>query len=206
MTTGLVDPMVAVQLTGTPEQLMAQLRTIDILSKHADMMEREALGEGYHGGRPDQSETVQVSAAIDPDAIPRPVDDLPILLLSWVPEARIDAGHRAFVRRHVNRAAKQLDLDGPSIPIRWFGPAVGEPDFWTPAYREGYAPSGVTPDDAIGGVAFNKGIRGDALVGIIAHEVRHLKQNEMRRRLEDRSFAEGDADDFAAAYLAGTDK
>jgi hypothetical protein len=191
--------MVDVPITGTIGEVARQLRAIDILLENDDMLERGKLGEGYHDNRP-ASETTGIAGTISGDVLTPAEPDLPIVVLSWVPEGRIDPRHRAFVRRHVVRLETRLGLAGPT-PIRWFGPKVGEGDFWAPAHGDDYATAGIAPDDDIGGIALNKGFRGDALVGIIAHEMRHVQQAALRRQLDDRTWAEGDADDFAAAYL-----
>ena len=60
-----------------------------------------------------------------------------VVFLSWVPEDRIPAGHRAFVRRHVDRAARLMGIVG-HVRVRWFGPAVNGGDFTGP--QDGPAP------------------------------------------------------------------
>jgi hypothetical protein len=97
--------------------------------------------------------------------------------LSWVPESRIPPDHRAFVRRHVDRAAGMLGL-GP-IRVRWFGPPHGDGDFTFTAPEADAIPCGVTPnpDEYPMTVGFLHSFRGPAVVSVVAHEVRHVAQN-----------------------------
>lgn len=123
---------------------------------------------------------------------------------SWVPEAAVPREHRESVRRHVDRVGAFLRL-GP-IHVRWFGPPVGDGDFWGIGAK-GCLPVGVLPDDMDGTIAFNATLRGDLVVAVVAHEVRHLWQREQMRRLGAvpnpffQFRREADADWFAAWWV-----
>ncbi len=52
-------------------------------------------------------------------------------------------------------------------------------------------------------IALSASLRGDRLlIGVIAHELRHVAQDELRMRLQDLEACERDAERFAAAYIA----
>lgn len=122
-----------------------------------------------------------------------------VYALSWYPEDRIPPKHRAYVRRHVDRAARDLGL-GP-IRIRWFGPAIGDGEFYGEAPSEGVIPLGYTPEEQPMTVGLNKDLRGDMVAAVCAHEVRHVAQNLLRAKLGEPERREEDADGFAAAYI-----
>lgn len=128
------------------------------------------------------------------------------IMLSWVPEDRIPRGHRAYVRKHVDRAAAQLGLG--RITVRWFGPAIAGGDFYGVAPFADAMPLGVMTDgsgtakDMPMTIALNAGMRGPIVVAVVAHEVRHVAQHVMRTMLDGREAREADADDFAGQYVS----
>jgi hypothetical protein len=133
-----------------------------------------------------------------------------VVLLSWVDEAEIPEAHRAYVRRHTDRAARRLGLE--PIAIRWFGAPTSTSrrhcddcppgDFTGVAREDDTIPAGVTPYPTFPmTIALNAGLRGSAVKAVVAHEVRHVAQCEARRRLNDAHEREADADSFAAAYI-----
>ncbi len=123
-----------------------------------------------------------------------------IIRMSWIPQERIPREHRAWVRRHTDRAAKALGLG--HVDVRWFGPSSGAPGFRMRSLGAGMLPVGVTPDDYPGAIALNAYIRGERVAAVIAHEVRHLAQQALLEQLSHRGEREADADRFAAAYVA----
>lgn len=103
--------------------------------------------------------------------MPLTTDDDQVVAYSFIPETRIPPEHVRFVRRHLKRLCREAGL-GP-VRLRWYGPAVGTPDFWLRI---------TGPDILVGGmsgragIAILAGLRGDALINAIAHEVQHLTQ------------------------------
>lgn len=98
-----------------------------------------------------------------------------IVFLSWVPEERIPPLHRKYVRRHVDRLARENGL--PPVTIKWFGPPLNGGDFWGVAPFAAAMPGGVAPSDMENTVAFHYALRGaDVLLPVIAHEICHLVQ------------------------------
>ena len=115
------------------------------------------------------------------------------VFLSWVPERRIPKPHRAFVRRQLDRLARENGFS--RIDLRWFGPPVRGGDFWggdfwgvargpdeVPAGLalpwadrvDGKLPAGYVERPTI---ALHAGLRGPAMVlSALAHEVRHCVQ------------------------------
>jgi hypothetical protein len=138
-----------------------------------------------------------------------------VVYLSWVSEDRIPAEHRKFVRRHTDRAARLMGING-HVKIRWFGPAVNGGDFTGVAPFADALPMGVMPADAACcpehdrqqaldfpmTIALLAGARGEMVAAIIAHEVRHLAQHILGEMLGSQAAREEDADHFALAYLA----
>jgi hypothetical protein len=121
--------------------------------------------------------------------------------MSWVDDDDVPAAHRAFARRHVDRAARKLKLG--HVRIRWFGPFVddGRDSFWGVAPDADLIPAGVTPDNQPMTIALNAGLRGEAVAACIAHEVRHVAQDVALAMLSDIDQRESDADAFAIAYI-----
>lgn len=132
---------------------------------------------------------------------PVPIRAGQILSLSWVPDQDVPLAHRSFVRRHVDRAAGILSL-GP-IRVRWFELArSGAGDFPFVALRDDELPAGVTPHPGYPmTIALLASLRGEAVVGVAVHEVRHVWQNLLRERLAEETFLEDDAGAFAAEYV-----
>lgn len=124
------------------------------------------------------------------------------VLMSWIDEDQIPAEHRAYVRRHVDRAARKLKLG--HVHVRWFGPPINGGDFWGIAPDADLLPAGVAPDDQPMTIALNAGLRGEAVAACIAHEVRHVAQDVARAMLSDIDQREVDADRFAIDYLGRT--
>lgn len=115
---------------------------------------------------------------------------------SWVPDAKIPAGHRRTVRRTVDHAAARMGLG--HVRIRYFGPAVNGGDFWGIAPDADMVPAGVAPDDQPMTIGLNASLRGEAVSAVIAHELGHLAQ---RRRGHVHGDPERDADRYALAVL-----
>lgn len=185
----IVDPMVDVTISGTPDEVARQVDVINHLLRAAEY--REHLAEHPHDG-------LELRGTVARSGF-TPGQAGEIQFASWVPESRIPPAHVAFVRRHVDRAARELHL--PRLRIRWFGPPVGDGDFWMVCPYDDGMPSGVAPESEPGTVAFNRDLRGPALVGVIAHEVRHCAQLIARQALSDKTWMERDADGFAAEYV-----
>lgn len=144
--------------------------------------------------------------------------------MGWVNERTVPVEHRCLVRWHVNRAARSLGLAGP-VYIRWFAPVApweAKPagsfldalaEAWQrfgqeviPFVSEGpdELPAGVTLPSWLAPrtIALNASLRGERLlIGVIAHEVRHVAQDVLRLRLDDPSECERDAGRFAARYM-----
>jgi hypothetical protein len=119
--------------------------------------------------------------------------------MSWIAADRIPREHRAFVKRHTDRAGALLGLG--HVDVRWFGPSSGAPGFWGRAPGPDMLPVGVCPDEYPMTIALNAGIRGERVAAVIAHEVRHLAQRALLERLSHPVEREADADRFATAYV-----
>jgi hypothetical protein len=103
-----------------------------------------------------------------------PSQDVEQVFLSWVADDQIPRPHRREVRRLVDKLGKRMGL-GP-VTIRYFGPEVDGGDFWGIAPEAGVLPAGVAPDDQPMTIALNAGLRGGAVVAVVAHELGHLAQ------------------------------
>lgn len=150
----------------------------------------------------------------------RPAPKGRLLPFSWVPIEAIGAIHRRFVTRHVDRIAAELGIG--QVLVRFYEPTrngapVSEVDFWHgPTTFDDYVLGGMahlanladvqviedgrpvaTPNGPVGEIALLRGLRGTALVDVIAHEMRHLWQYSGAMADADR---EADAERFAADY------
>lgn len=134
----------------------------------------------------------RIRTLIEPAAEGEPV------IFSWVPDTQVPIAHRRYVRKHVERVAKRLGL-GP-IRVRYFGPQLGDGDFYLVAPADGAVPLGVAPPDETPTIGLNAAIRGRVVLGTIAHECRHAWQYTTDFA-PDKLARELDAERFEARYL-----
>jgi hypothetical protein len=121
-----------------------------------------------------------------------------IEFFAWIRDGDIPRDRRRAVRALVNRAAGELGLG--RLAIRWFAPPRRDrhPDFWAPVRQDDELFLGLAPPDHPLTVAFNAELRGDALVGVVAHEVRHVWQAAVGMPTEQRH---ADTDRYMAAFV-----
>lgn len=113
---------------------------------------------------------------------------------SWVPEDRIPLNHRRYVRRVVDRLAKENGFR--NVRLRWFGPPINGGDFWGIARGPDEVPLGLAPADQPMTIALAYDLRGDLIPYIVAHEIRHLVQRPLY--IPTTQEREVDADRYAA--------
>lgn len=138
----------------------------------------------------------------------RPRTETGDIFLGWVPSDQIPAGHRAFVERHVKRAARKLRL--ARVPrVRYFAePSLGREIFThtirvdrPPAPGYGVLLAGLTPFDLPWTIGIDANLRGtEAVKVVLAHEVRHCAQLWGRADVPE-ADREADAERFAIDYL-----
>lgn len=121
---------------------------------------------------------------------------------SYVPDELIPPDHRAFVRYHVDRVSDWLGLG--HVTVKWFGPTPrgAEPDFLAPSPEANRVPAGMVSPTEPMTVVMNASARGDGLIVVIAHEVRHVQQHLLLAKIRTPELREADADEFAAFYMA----
>lgn len=120
----------------------------------------------------------------------------------------VPVNRRVLAAAHAERARKMLGLAG-QLRIGFYdvlgpgtAPVPGDLPYF--AGEDGEEPAGMTPGGTIPpSIWIHNGLRGEALVGAVVHEVRHVAQDALRRRLDDREWRERDATAFMAAYVRG---
>jgi hypothetical protein len=146
--------------------------------------------------------------------VPLPVEG-DACFFRYVPTDDVPEHHRKRVRKHVDRAARDLQYPAP-IKVRYYRhvatrtpPFPGaEPigtfhspdrpppyDFAGPATATGELFLGMVDAGQPDTIALNRGLRGVALAAVVAHEVRHLAQ--LRKGATD----EQDAEVYASSYV-----
>jgi len=124
-----------------------------------------------------------------------------LVLVSWVPDEDIPPEHRAWVARHVERAATMAGILG-DVDVVWFAPASdGLGDIAIPADPDGRPPAGCTNQALPNTIGLLATLRGPIVAQTIAHELRHVLQQNQRALLEDAAWIERDCRDFAVAYM-----
>ena len=141
----------------------------------------------------------------------RPRTETGDVYLGWVPPDQIPSGHRAFVERHVRRAARKLKL--PRIPrVRYFAePRLGREIFThtlrvhrPPAPGYGVLLAGFTPFDLPWTIALDANLRGtEAVKAVLSHEIRHVQQLWVGTDVPEEA-READANQFAIDYLGAS--
>lgn len=134
-----------------------------------------------------------------------------VAFYSLISPESVPIEHRAYVRRHVDRAACRLRLG--HVTIRWFVEvtelaidlktgAILEPTTWPfEAEQDGEDCGGVVFPAIPMTVHFNAHVRGPIVKAMVAHEVRHVAQLAVLTMLQDAAAKEADAHAFAMAYL-----
>lgn len=124
-----------------------------------------------------------------------------VVWMSWIDEADVPADHRAFCQRWADKAANVLGMG--HITLRWFvrTPPGQEPDFYHAPDEVGVVPAGCTRPDEPMTIALNASARGEVVIAVIAHEVRHCQQWDLLKRINTSAKREADADAFAAHFM-----
>lgn len=125
----------------------------------------------------------------------------------YIDPDNVPTGLRHWALLHCSRLAAQLGID--EAGIAWFEPVTVWPaamraltvrldvfDFFDVCQVDGELPAGVTWHRDPWFISINAGLRGAALTGVVAHEMRHVWQ--LRQEAE---ADEADAERFAAHYL-----